>query len=48
MPDIKDRIDKAPDRIDRLLKKYPVVFAAVFIGGYVVLRGVEAVARWVF
>lgn len=45
---MNERIDKLDDRLKVLIKKYPVVFAATFLGGYIVLRAVEAVVRWVF
>ena len=45
---MNERIDKLDDRLKVLVKKYPVVTAAVFVIGYIVLRTIEALARWVF
>jgi hypothetical protein len=35
MSDIKDRLDKVDDRLKVLIKKYPLVFAATVLGGFV-------------
>ena len=46
--ELEDRIDKVDERVKSLWRQYPVVTAAVAVGGYVVLRVGEAVLRWVF
>jgi hypothetical protein len=44
----KERLRKVDDRIVVLVKKYPVVFAAVSIGGMVVGALITGAIVWAF